>query len=376
MRKAYFCALPIALLLLPMFAHTSFFLPSRVFPLGGEFSTSAAQERAGSEEVSRVQAHIREAKQLLAKQPAPSLEDVRIAADDPATSRIHLLTLPKEIFLKKDAEAIIQTSERKMVRLRVVRANGVNTAVNIFDNAGRSLAPLVVQYPIKRDGVLSEMAYYTSVHPALESTELARDGRDYIHRTLNLAASRLQQKGTTIEPSIIDIAEHLCIVEHTDHKRFKSEDRAALFSEITTLYSLNSTDTYRHSVSSAGAGGMIQMIPSTYQMVRNLHPEADLNPDFVAGMRDHANALEAMLLYMQGTWNDLARREEITYALNSQLATKAELLAAGYNSNPVRLASYIKRGDANWRSLIPGETQMYLQIYAAVDSLVPMNARS
>jgi hypothetical protein len=376
MRKAYFCALPIALLLLPMFAHTSFFLPSRVFPLGGEFSTSAAEDRAGSEEVSRIQAHIQEAKQLLAKQPAPSLEEVRIAADDPATSRIHLLTLPKEIFLKKDAEAIIQTSQGKMVRLRVVRANGVNTAVNIFDDAGRSLAPLVVQYPIKRDGVLSEMAYYTSVHPALESAELARDGRDYIHRTLNLAASRLEQKGATIEPTIIDVAEHLCIVEHTDHKRFKSEDRAALFSEITTLYSLNSTDTYRHSVSSAGAGGMIQMIPSTYQMVRNLHPEADLNPDFVAGMRDHANALEAMLLYMQDTWNDLARHEEITYALNSQLATKAELLAAGYNSNPTRLASYIKRGDANWRSLIPAETQMYLQIYAAVDSLVPMNARS
>ncbi|HEX8922461.1 MAG TPA: hypothetical protein VF766_13395, partial [Pyrinomonadaceae bacterium] len=327
-------------------------------------------------EVSRIQAHIQEAKQLLAKQPAPGLEEVRIAADDPATSRIHLLTLPKEIFLKKDAEAIIKTSQGKTVRLRVVRANGVNTAVNIFDDAGRSLAPLVVQYPIKRDGVLSEMAYYTSVHPALESAELARDGRDYIHRMLNLAATRLEQKGTTIEPSIIDIAEHLCIVEHTDHKRFKSEDRAALFNEITTLYSLNSTDTYRHSVSSAGAGGMIQMIPSTYQMVRNLHPEADLNPDFVVGMRDHANALEAMLLYMQGTWDDLARREEITYALNSQLATKPELLAAGYNSNPTRLASYIKRGDANWRSLIPTETQMYLQIYAAVDNLVPMNARS
>ena len=376
MKKAYFCALPIALLLLPLFAHTSFFLPSRVFPLGGEFSTSAATDRAGSEEVSRIQAHIQEAKQLLAKQPAPGLEEVRIAADDPATSRIQTLTLPKEIFLKKDAEAIIQTPQGKTVRLRVVRANGVNTAVNIFDDAGRSLAPLVVQYPIKRDGVLSEMAYYTSVHPALESAELARDGRDYIHRTLNLAASRLQQKGTTIEPTIIDIAEHLCIVEHTDHKRFKSEDRAALFNEITTLYSLNSTDTYRHSVSSAGAGGMIQMIPSTYQMVRNLHPEADLNPDFVAGMRDHANALEAMLLYMQDTWNNLARQEEITRALDSQLATKAELLAAGYNSNPTRLASYIKRGDADWRSLIPSETQMYLQIYAAVDSLVPMNARS
>jgi hypothetical protein len=117
------------------------------------------------------------------------------------------------------------------------------------------------------------------------------------------------------------------------------------------------------------------MIPSTYQMIRNLHPQAELNPDFVTGMRDHANALEAMLLYMQGTWNDLLKREQIRNALDAKLATKAELLAAGYNSNPARLAGYIERGGAGWRSLIPSETQMYLQIYAAVDSLVPMNAR-
>jgi hypothetical protein len=376
MRKAYFCALPIALLLLPMFAHTSFFLPSRVLPISSEFSTSAASARTESEEVTQIQARIVEAKKLLAGQTGPAMDDVKIAADDTAARELHLLTVPKEVFLKKDAEALVYTSRGKTVRLQVVRANGVNTAVNIFDDAGRSLAPLVVQYPIVREGAISEMAYYTSVHPALGSAELARDGRDYIHSMLNLAAERLQQKGISIDPSIIDVAEHLCIVEHTDHKRFKTEDRAAIFNEITTLYSLNARDTYRYSVSSAGAGGMIQMIPSTYQMIRNLYPQADLTPDFVTGMRDHRNALEAMLLYMQRTWDDLARQEEIKRALASQLATKAELLAAGYNSNPARLSGYIKRGDGDWRNLIPTETQMYLQIYASVDSLVPMNARS
>ena len=79
---------------------------------------------------------------------------------------------------------------------------------------------------------------------------------------------------------------------------------------------------------------------------------------------------------MQRTWNDLARQEQITRALDSKLATQEELLAAGYNSNPTRLARYIERGDTAWRTLIPRETQMYLQIYAAVDSLVPMNPRS
>ena len=375
MRKAFFSAFPIALLLLPIFAHTSFFLPSTTLPLRGEFSTSAASSVVESGDVSRIHARIEEAKKLLARQGEPASDDVRIAAADPNGSELQSLTVPKELFLTKDAEVTVNLAGDRTARLRVVRANGVNTAVTIFDGAGRSLAPLVVQYPIRRPDE-NETAYYSSVHPALESAELARDGRDYIHRMLNLAAERLRQRGTTIEPGVIDAAERLCIVEHTDHKRFMNEDRAALFNEIATLYSLNSRNTYRYSVSSAGAGGMIQMIPSTYKMIRELHPGADLQPDFVTGMRDHANALEAMLLYMQGTWNDLLRQEEITSALSSQLATREELLAAGYNSNPARLAGYIKRGGSEWRSLIPAETQMYLRIYASVDSLVPMNARS
>jgi len=120
----------------------------------------------------------------------------------------------------------------------------------------------------------------------------------------------------------------------------------------------------------------VQMIPWTYQLMRSRHPGVGLNPDFVVGMRNHGNALEAMLLYMQDTWKNLLRQEQITRSLASQLATQEELLAAGYNSNPTRLARYLERGDTAWRTLIPGETQMYLQIYAAVDSLVPMNPRS
>ncbi len=91
-------------------------------------------------------------------------------------------------------------------------------------------------------------------------------------------------------------------------------------------------------------------------------------------MQDHDNAARAMLLYLQDTWNDLSRRDEIKQALSSNLATQAELLAAGYNSNPGRLSSYLEKGRDGWRTLIPAETQMYLQIYAAVDSLVPRGA--
>jgi hypothetical protein len=329
-----------------------------------------------------IRSKIAEAERLLKSRPLqtaltlPSIEFVTVAALDRTTSRIHLITLSKETFLTKSAEVTMTSSLGTPLSMRVLRANGVNTALTIFDPQGRSLVPLVVEYPIEKQGVFREMAYYTSAHPALLSPDLSRSGRAYVHRMIDLAVKRLREKGTFISPQIVDMAERLCLVEHVDHDRFRLEDRLALFDEIYSLYALNETDTYRYSVSFAGAGGMVQMIPWAYNLMRQRHAGVGLNPNFVVGMRNHANALQAMLLYMQDTWNDLAANEDIQYALSAKLATQMELLAAGYNSNAARLPLYIRRGGASWRTLIPRETQTYLQIYKTLEGIVPQKPRT
>jgi hypothetical protein len=277
--------------------------------------------------------------------------------------------------LKRGNELALTTSLGTPVQLRILRANGVNTAVTIFDNQGRSLVPLLVEFPIEKRGVFRELAYYTSAHPALLSPDLVKAGQTYVNTMVDLAAKRLRDRGKNISPHLIAIAKRLCIVEHTDHERFRQENRIALFEEIYSLYALNELETYRYSVSSAGAGGMVQMIPWAYQLERQRHPGAGLNPDFVVGMRNHGNALEAMLLYMQDTWSDLAANEDVKYALDQKLATEWELMAAGYNSNAAKLPGYIQRGGASWRTLIPRETQIYLQIYRSFESLMPVKKR-
>jgi hypothetical protein len=325
----------------------------------------------------QIQARIAEAERLLKSRPlqtaktSPSIDLVTIAALDHNGSRIHLVTLYKEEFLTKGSELTVPSSLGIQLSIRVLRANGVNTAVAIFDSQGQTLVPLVVEFPIEKRGVFREMAYYTSAHPALLSPDLSRSGRAYVHRMIDLAVKRLREKGTFISPQIIDVAERLCLVEHVDHGRFRLENRLALFDEIYSLFALNEPDTYRYSVSSAGAGGMVQMIPWAYNLVRQRHPGVGLSPDFVLGMRNHGNALQAMLLYMQDTWNDLAASEDVQYALSAKLATQTELLAAGYNSNAARLPLYIRRGGASWKTLIPRETQIYLQIYKTLEGLVP-----
>lgn len=306
----------------------------------------------------------------------PSIQFVTIAALERETSKTHFITISKETFLTKNAQLSTITSLGTNVNITVIRANGVNTALTIFTPEGRSLAPLTVEYPIEKGGLFKELAYYTSAHPALLSKDLVRSGQSYVRDMLDLAAKRLSEKGVTISPDLIDVAERLCVVEHVDHERFRNENRSALYDEIYSLFALNELDTYRFSVSTAGAGGMVQMIPWAYNLQRTRHPGVGLVPDFVSGMRNHGNALQAMLLYMNDTWNDLAANDEVQYALSAKLATKSELLAAGYNSNAAKLPGYLKRGRDGWRVLIPRETQMYLAIYKSFDSLVPLPTRS
>jgi hypothetical protein len=328
----------------------------------------------------KIHQRIEEAERMLKTRPhptalaTPAIDTVTVAASLPDNSHIHLFRISKELFLTKGSEIPAISTDGLAATIRVIRANGVNTAVIIFDEKNRSLMPLVVEYPIERRGVFREMAYYTSGHPALLSHDLAKSGQAYVNSMVDLAAKRLKDKGFSVASNLVEIAKRLCIVEHVDHDRFRNENRISLYDEIYSLYALNELDTYRYSVSSAGAGGMVQMIPWTYNLMRQRHPGIGLNPDFVLGMRNHGNALEAMLLYMQDTWNDLVANEDVMTALSEKQITPSELMAAGYNSNAAKIPGYIRRAGAGWRYLIPRETQIYLQIYQSLDALTKAKA--
>src|SRR5207237_1208626 len=95
----------------------------------------------------------------------PSIDYVTLAALLPETSHIHLIRIAKQTFLTRGAEFSATTSLGLPVQVRIARANGVNTAVSVFDEKNRLLVPLVVEFPIERRGQFREMAYYTSAHP-------------------------------------------------------------------------------------------------------------------------------------------------------------------------------------------------------------------
>jgi hypothetical protein len=373
MRKTLFSVLPLLVFLGPTYARLQLFFGLNLAPAA--VGVEASESRSANPVADRVRARIAGARRSLEQLPEDSTDFVTLAVGDDE-GRVHLLRLAKEDFLRKDARVTIVSSLGEPLKLQVVRPNYVNTSVRVADAGGRELQPLVVRYPVERDGKPFEVAYYTSAHPAVENAEVINAGGEYVRERLDEAAARLAEKGERISPEVVNVAERLCVVEHTDHKRFLTEDPASIFKEVRALYALNAGDTYRYSVSTAGAGGMVQMIPPTYQAMRERHPKVELKADFVEGMRDHSNALEAMLLYMQDTWDTLVRSDDVAAALSSGQATQPELLAAGYNSNPVRLPKYLREGRTNWRTLIPEETKMYLRIYTAVEGAVDFKNRS
>jgi len=335
----------------------------------------------------QIKARIAEAKREMQTRPiatafseptdgSPVTSQVRIAFYSWRDKKIDYIVLAKDAFLTTGGmTAAISTNGRTMT-CRTIRANGVNTPVAITDDSNQAQLPLMIQYPVEKGGRYIETAYYMSTHPGLVTPEVVSAGQFYVKNTVEIARDQLRKKGYVIQPKVADIAERLATVEHVDHQRFRTEFQPNIYNDIFTLYALNEGQTYRYSVSSAGAGGMVQMIPATYRMVRNLYPQAALNPDFVEGMRNHVNATQAMLLYMQYTWNDLMSRPTIQYAVSSGIANQQQLMAAGYNSNPARLAGYIDRGGLGWTSLIPQETQIYLQIYDSLERAVRLDPRT
>lgn len=332
---------------------------------------------------SQIKQRIAEAKRHLTARPLTiaSVEPVlftsliRVAFLDSNTKQIDSYVLTKDQFLAHGLASSAITASGKQVISRTIRGNGVNTPVVVTDMNGQTHLPLVVQYPRENRGVMTEMAYYISSHPGLITPEVIGAGKMYVRNTIDIAREQLRQKGYPIQPKIADLAERLATVEHVDHLRFRTEFHPNIYNDIFTLYALNEGDTYRFSVSSAGAGGMVQMIPSTYRMVRSLFPNAGLHPDFVQGMRNHVNASQAMLLYMQMTWNGLIASPTVSNALATGIASPEHLMAAGYNSNPAKLPGYINRGGANWATLIPRETKIYLQIWDSLERAVQQPAR-
>lgn len=222
-------------------------------------STAKVSGSARTLSFGQMKSRIAEAKRYMQSRPlATALSEgtvptdfVRVAFQDWKNDRIDYVVLSKEAFLSIVSEKLVSSENGRSLRVRTIRGNGVNTPIVIVDDSGETHLPLLVQYPVVREGKYMETAYYMSTHPGLGTPEVVNAGRYYVHNVIEIARDRLKEKGIFIQPKVADIAERLATVEHVDHMRFRTELHQNIFNDIFTLYALNEGQTYRYSVSSA-----------------------------------------------------------------------------------------------------------------------------
>lgn len=240
--------------------------------------------------------------------------------------------------------------------ISVRRENGINTDFACVAPAGGKV--LAVKYPVSNDGNRFGVgdpvieAVYTPYSAEIKTEEVVKAGIEVQERFVNKAYSKLKDKtvfsyafpGRKVVDIIPrDVLQVLLMNEHIDPGEFKSAGLTrALVERVLTVIATNEEGAYAYSVSSAGARGLVQMIPSTYYLIANKYPTAGLMRDFAKGMSDPTNAVMAQILLCDSDWQAIRTRSEIP------AERIGPYLAAAYNGGVGRVLSMLTHSETDW----------------------------
>jgi hypothetical protein len=220
-----------------------------------------------------------------------------------------------------------------------------------------------------------EEGVYTPYGPEIDTPEIRQDGLNYLREQIETARDDLETanvrlKGFDALPdafSLTDIALVLSVIEHIDPLRYKNcppGEEATLVNEVLTIIGANKASAYAYSRSPAGARGLFQFIPGTYEKLLRKYPGARLVKDFVAGCIDHVNAAKASLLLFDSDLNDLP--DEYLRHLSRDTKALGRYLAAAYNCGSKRVERSLRNCSSSWTCILPEETRLYLKKFDTV----------
>jgi len=174
--------------------------------------------------------------------------------------------------------------------------------------------------------------------------EMLAAGSDYLSFLIQDAYDELREKGIRSRAfpdkllvDVIDpyLVKSIAVIEHSDHLSFMAEeDSESTVGRFLVKLATNREAAFEASISSAGAAGLVQFIPSTYALMVKKRADLGLIPDFRAGMADHRNAVKAQVAYLD---MDLASMQNVRELYVTNKARAAEYLAASYNGGSTRV---------------------------------------
>lgn len=245
------------------------------------------------------------------------------------------------------------------VNVKLTYFNGVNSRFEVDQPANGTV--LALKYLISPVESGSKAAIEKSLSPAiyvpysqnLNSPEVITYGQNYLSSVINTVAKQLfglpssaipgQTITQAVPPAMIKA---LVYAEHSETSSIMNGNAQGALDQMNILMALNGPDTYKYSVSNDGyaSRGIAQFVKSTYDSLVKRHPEAFLNPDYVAAMQDHVTSVKAMYLLL----DDYAGDVRIN-APDGFLASRVfDYGAASYNAGTTRVAKAVENFGDSW----------------------------
>lgn len=220
-------------------------------------------------------------------------------------------------------------------------------------------------------------AIYTAYSQELDTKTMRTAGMEYL-RLLQAQAydkiksydlrSRVAPNATIADKIPESMVSRLMITEHIDPLHMKYVGMEQCVHEVLFTVAANQGHSYAYAKSSAGALGLPQFVPSTYDMVRKNYPEARLEPNFELGMRDLGNAVLASVLLLDLELTPLPPAYLKRFMDSSQQLSA--FLAAGYNRNPHHVLQTYNKTHSFTGGNAPAENKMYVRIQDWVGSFL------
>lgn len=256
------------------------------------------------------------------------------------------------------------------VNVELVKFNGVNSKFQVNSPTGGKVVAL--KYLISKtesgskkniENGLSE-AIYVPYSSDFGQPDVLTYGASYLDGVINKVTADLKYlpsysvPGKTLTDAISPaLIKALVYAEHTDTTQvLYGGNTQGTIDQLNILFALNEGDTYKYSVSTAGARGISQFIPSTYSGLVKRHPEAGLMPDFIQGMSDHVNAIKATYLLL----DDYAGTVRVKAANGFAEGHIFEYGAASYNGGTTRVAKAVNSFGTEWNMDHSGEVNAVL----------------
>lgn len=270
--------------------------------------------------------------------------DVTLAVWSAATGDIRLVPV------KKNGTQIREADDADIT---VARTNGINSEY-VLSSATEDSYVVGIEYPIftktKKGYELNDVVY-VPYSQKLQVPEMVAWGETTLDGYIADVLSELRDKGIksraypdrlladVIDPHLIKA---IVFIEHAGDKVMISDPKGTT-EAIQVVLAANQDSAYSYSVSTAGARGLVQFIPSTYKLVA-ARKNLGLNPNFVAGMSDPHNAIKAEVALLD---SELAGMPAAVRA-SSDIALIDAYLAAAYNGGGYRVRKAIAAFGDGW----------------------------